>query len=204
MRVALFGGTFDPPHRGHLAIARAAADAFRLDQVLFAPVALQPLKAGRATTNFADRLAMTRLACAADPRFSPSTLDAPRENARPNYTVETLAALRAALPDATLFNLVGADSFLSLPQWRDPHLLLQMVEWIVVSRPGFSLETPEALAPLHLTAAERSRVHFLHTVHDDVSSTDLRRRLSAAEPCSDLLPPAVADYIREHHLYTTP
>jgi nicotinate-nucleotide adenylyltransferase len=112
MRVALFGGTFDPIHRGHLAIAGAAADAFALDKVLFAPVGRQPLKGGGTPTGFGDRLAMVRLACEGDGRFVASEVDAPRGDWTPNYTVDTLQTLRWEMPDATLFVLVGADSFL--------------------------------------------------------------------------------------------
>ena len=100
MRVALFGGTFDPIHRGHLALASAAASAFALDRVLFAPVGRQPLKAESPAATFADRLEMTRLAIAsaADPRFAVSSVDAPRPDGAPNYTVDTLAAVALRVP----------------------------------------------------------------------------------------------------------
>ena len=202
MRVALFGGTFDPIHRGHLALASAAASAFALDRVLFAPVGRQPLKAESPPATFADRLAMTMLAVAsaADPRFAVSSVDAPRPDGAPNYTVDTLAALAREAPAATLFVLAGADSFLTLRGWRSPDRLLELAEWIVVSRPEFPLSEPQ-LAPLALTAAQRSRVHLLTTVHEDVSSTELRQRLHAGDPCPGLLPAAVADYIQTHRLY---
>ena len=202
MRVALFGGTFDPIHRGHLALASAAASAFALDRVLFAPVGRQPLKAESPAATFADRLEMTRLAVAsaADPSFAVSSVDAPRPDAAPNYTVDTLAFLAREAPAATLFVLAGADSFLTLRGWRSPDRLLELAEWIVVSRPEFLLSEPQ-LAPLALTAAQRSRVHLLTTVHEDVSSTELRQRLHAGDPCPGLLPAAVADYIQTHRLY---
>jgi nicotinate-nucleotide adenylyltransferase len=203
MRVALFGGTFDPIHRGHLALASAAASAFALDRVLFAPVGRQPLKAESPAATFADRLEITRLAvasAAADPRFAVSSVDAPRPDGAPNYTVDTLAALAREAPAATLFVLAGADSFLTLRGWRSPDRLLELAEWIVVSRPEFPLSEPQ-LALLALTAAQRSRVHLLTTVHEDVSSTELRQRLHAGDPCPGLLPPAVADYIQTHRLY---
>jgi nicotinate-nucleotide adenylyltransferase len=198
LRVALFGGTFDPPHRGHLRIAKAAADAFHLDSVLFAPTGRQPLKLDGTPTPFADRLAMTVLACAEDKRFQTSIIDAPRPDGLPNYTVETLGKLRQTMPDAVLFNLVGADSFLDLPRWRHPNHLLELAEWIVVSRPGFSLDD---LPPLRLTAHQRSRVHLLQTVHEDVSATSLRQRLQDGESCTDLLPAEVSNYILTHNLY---
>ncbi len=219
MRVAFFGGTFDPIHRGHLRLACAAADAFALDRVLFAPVGNQPLKPEAAIASYSDRLAMCRLALdcgthlqpamedrqsatvnSPDPRFAVSTLDAPRPGGTPNYSVDTLEALTHLLPDATLYVLTGADSFLDLRRWRSPVRLLALAEWIVVSRPEFPLSETQ-LAPLALTQAQRARVHLLTTVHEDVSATELRRRLQAGDPCPGLLPPAVAAYIHSHGLY---
>ena len=198
MRTALFGGTFDPPHLGHIGIVRAAADAFGLDTILFAPSGRQPLKVNGDVTPFGDRLAMTALACASDSRFAPSTLDAPRADGEPNYTVDTLEALRQEMPNAVLFNLVGADSFLSLPQWREPDRLIELAEWIVVSRPGYALDD---LGSLTLTSAQRARVHLLETVHYDIAATDLRERLRGGDSCTDLLPPSIATYIQSHRLY---
>jgi nicotinate-nucleotide adenylyltransferase len=198
MRVALFGGSFDPPHHGHIAIARAAADTFALDRVLFAPVGHQPLKSDATQAPFADRLAMVELACKVDPRFFPSEVDAPKPDGAPNYTVNALAVLSESMPEAQLFNLVGADSFLNLPRWHDPERLLELAEWIVVSRPGFSLDDLSALA---LTERQRKRVHLLQTVHEDVAATGLRERLERGEPCSDVLESAVAAYITTHGLY---
>jgi nicotinate-nucleotide adenylyltransferase len=198
MRLALFGGSFDPPHHGHIAIATAAADVFDLDQVLFAPVGRQPLKAEGAPASFADRLAMVELACRSDSRFAVSDLDAPRSDGTPNYTVQTLAALHEVVPDARLFNLVGADSFLDLPRWHEPERLLELAEWIVVSRPGFPLAD---LSALSLTPDQRGRVHLLQTVHEDVAATNLRERLEAGDPCADVLDAAVSAYIKAHTLY---
>jgi nicotinate-nucleotide adenylyltransferase len=203
MHVALFGGTFDPIHRGHLAVAAAAADAFVLDQVLFAPAGRQPLKPEGTPTAFADRVAMTELACAADRRFVVSEVDAPRADGSPNYTVDTVATLRRDMPAAKLFVLVGADSFLDLPRWHEVERLLQMVEWIVVSRPGFALPEflLEELPGGAFKAVTRERIHVLNSVHEDVSATELRERLHNGEDCSDLLPAVVMQYIREHRLY---
>jgi nicotinate-nucleotide adenylyltransferase len=207
MRVALFGGTFDPIHRGHLALASAAADAFALDRVLFAPVGRQPLKPEGATASFEDRLAMVELALAttgnpqpATCNFLVSTLDAPHPDGSPNYTVDILTTLHQQLPGATLFVLTGADSFLDLRRWRAPDRLLTLAEWIVVNRPGSSL-TEAQFAPLALTPTQLARIHLLTSVNDDVSATELRRRLREGDPCPGLLPPAVAAYIQSHHLY---
>jgi nicotinate-nucleotide adenylyltransferase len=198
MRVALFGGSFDPPHHGHIAIATAAADVFDLERVLFAPVGHQPLKTESATAPFADRLAMVELACRVDARFAVSEVDAPRPDGTANYTVETLAALREQMPEARIFNLVGADSFLDLRRWRESERLLEVAEWIVVSRPGFALAD---LSPLELTPQQRGRVHLLQTVHEDVAATNLRERLERGDPCLDVLAPAVSEYIETHQLY---
>ncbi len=198
MRVALFGGTFDPPHRGHIGIASAAADAFRLDRVLFAPAGKQPLKAGIASAAYADRLAMVKLACVEDARFSVSEIDAPRADGAPNYTVDTLAELRRSMPDAEIFSLIGADSLLGLPHWREPEQLLELAEWIVASRPGFPLGD---LTGLGFSVEQRARIHLLETVHYDVAATDLRRRLREGDNCSEMLLPTVVNYIASHHVY---
>jgi nicotinate-nucleotide adenylyltransferase len=197
MRVALFGGSFDPPHRGHLAIAAAAADRFALDRILFAPAGRQPLKT-LAAAAFEDRLAMTTLACEEHPRFEPSTIDAPHPNGRPNYTIDTLRLLQQSIPSAKIFSLVGADSFFDLARWRDPYLLLDLADWIVVSRPGFPLDDPPGLT---LTPAHRARIHVLDSIHEDVAATNLRERLQRGDPCTDLLPAPVSTYIHDHHLY---
>jgi nicotinate-nucleotide adenylyltransferase len=199
MRVALFGGTFDPPHRGHIGIATAAADAFRLDRVLFAPAGRQPLKTDIAPAAFADRLAMVRLVCAEDARFSASEIDAPRADGAPNYTVDTLAELRRSMPDAEIFSLIGADSLLGLPHWREPERLLGLAEWIVASRPGFPLGD---LGAQGFTQEQRSRIHLLETVHYDVAATDLRRRLRGGDSCAEMLLPAIVNYIVTHRVYS--
>ena len=197
-RLALFGGSFDPPHRGHLAIARAAANAFALTNVVFVPAGRQPLKSGGAVASYGSRLAMVNLACLADPRFAASDLDAPRPDGRPNYTVDTLETLRRQNPKARLFAIAGADAFLDLPRWYESARLFDLAEWIVVSRPNFPLR---GLSALGLTEAQRARVHLLDTVHDSVSATDLRSRLRSGERCDDLLPEVVERYIRQHRLY---
>ena len=196
MRIALFGGSFDPPHRGHLAAAQAAADAFALDRIYVAPTGRQPLKFTGPQASFVHRLAMTQLLCEEDSRLVSSSLDRPHPDGAPNYTVDLLQQLRT--PEDTLFNIVGADSFLDLRYWREPERLLTLAEWIVLSRPGFSLDD---LAPLALTSEQRERVHLLQTVHVNIAATEIRSRLSHRDPCIDALTPAVESYITEHHLY---
>jgi nicotinate-nucleotide adenylyltransferase len=206
MRIGFFGGSFDPPHLGHLAVGRAAADAFLLDRILFAPTAHQPLKPGGATVSFQDRLAMVSLLCelqSADtaPRFEPSSLDAPLPGCEPNYTVDTLTRLRDTIPSAaSIFVIVGADSFIDLRHWRSPGRLLTLAEWIVVSRPGFSLHQLDALA---LAPQQLQRIHLLEGVHEPASATSVRTLLRAGSDCPGLLPASVLHYIRACHLYGT-
>jgi nicotinate-nucleotide adenylyltransferase len=210
MRAGFFGGTFDPPHRGHLAVARAAADEFSLDAIFFAPVASQPLKPGGTHASFTDRLAMVELLCAAQTdssghtHFVPSDLDAPRKDGHPNFTIDTLSRLRGVLQETEkldeveLFVITGADSFLDLRRWREPDALLQSAQWIVVSRPGFSLAD---FVPLALTPEQRGGVHLLEDVHETVSASEVRERLEAGLGCESLLTSEVYSYIREHGLY---
>jgi len=204
MRIAFFGGTFDPVHRAHLSVAGVAILDFRLDRVLFAPVGRQPLKVKTAEAPYAARVAMAKLACAASEfadRLEVSEIDAPKPDAQPNYTVDTLVELARLHPGSELFAISGADSFLTMRSWREPDLLLQLAEWIVVSRPGFELSQ---LASLRLTPEQKNRVRLLGSVHEDVSASELRRRLRAGEDCAGWVPRPVLEYIRAHGLYGSP
>ncbi len=198
MRIGYFGGTFDPPHSAHLRLATLAADTFALDVVYLAPTGLQPLKDQPPEADFADRLAMTRLLCGADARLQATDLDAPRADGSPNYTINALEAVRQRHPGAALFALAGADSFLTLRQWRSSDRLLELAEWIVVSRPGVSIET---LSTLALTEQQQARVHLLQAMDDPLSASELRSRLRAGVSCGNALPPAVMLYIARMHLY---
>jgi nicotinate-nucleotide adenylyltransferase len=154
-RIAFFGGSFDPPHRGHLAIAQAARAALHLDTVLFAPVGAQPLKPAGSTAPFADRVAMTRLAIAGDPAFDVSLVDAPNPSGAPNYTIDTLLALKKQLPaGAALFCLIGADSFLGLRKWYRGAEIPFIAPLIVASRPRQSFADLAAVLPDGLSLAE--------------------------------------------------
>lgn len=224
-KIAFFGGTFDPPHRGHLAVARTAADRFALDYVLFAPAAVQPAKEDALQASFIDRYAMVALATQQDPRFLPSLIDAPRTIngvPRPNYTVESLARLRAWFAaqklEVHLYALLGADSWLSIALWRDPERLLSQADWIVAGRPGFSLEdvpsalpeslrrrcTPDEAPGEYLLQREHSapiRIAVMTDLKEDVSATALRDMLTAGGETGEILPAPVADYIRKCRLY---
>lgn len=205
MRLGFFGGSFDPPHRGHLAVARAALITFNLDRVLLAPAALQPLKRDHAEASFVDRLRMVELLCddASDlqSQLAASSVDGPLPDHVPNYTIDTLARLRSTLtPGTELFLIVGADSFLAVRQWRSAEDLLNAAEWIVVSRPGFDLGSLDSLG---LTDSQRARVHLLGGVAEPVSATEARARLREHDDCTDLVPGTVLAYIYANHLYGT-
>jgi nicotinate-nucleotide adenylyltransferase len=220
-RIAFFGGSFDPPHRGHLAIAKAAADHFALDEVLFAPVASQPLKDRQTVTPFLHRYAMTALATGADPRFIPSLLDAPLDPPadRANYTVETLERLRSSLDaETSIFALLGADSWLEISHWHDAARLLSLTDWIVAARPGFSLanaeralppgvrakqiqDSPEHSLELHHLNGMTTRVFSLPEIQEEASATKLRETLGPGQFDPEWLASAVLEYIRKTGLY---
>jgi nicotinate-nucleotide adenylyltransferase len=150
-RVAFFGGSFDPPHLGHLGVARAARATLGLDTVLFAPVGAQPLKPQGSTASFEDRLAMTRLAIAGEPGFAVSLADAPKASGAPNYTLETLLTLCEELPpESALFCLMGADAFAAFSHWHRAAEIPFVAPLIVASRPGQRLSDLMAALPVGL------------------------------------------------------
>jgi nicotinate-nucleotide adenylyltransferase len=219
MRIALFGGTFDPVHLGHLAVARAAADKFGLGRVYFAPADLPPHKQKRRLTDFQHRFAMLALATANDPRFVPSLLDA--HTGQPNYSLETVRRLKSTLRKSDkLYFLIGIDAFKDISTWYKPEELLAEVEFIVASRPGFSLADvkralPESLRPggLMLRAMRRpgddetialmgATIHLLGEVQEKASSTKIRAAAGKSlTQLSRYVPRLVAEYIKKEHLY---
>ena len=151
-RIAFFGGSFDPPHLGHLAVARAAREALDLDTVLFAPVGSQPLKPVGSTASFEDRVTMTELAIAGDAGFALSLADAPRASGGPNYTLDTLIEVQKDLaPDCKLYCLMGADSFVGFRLWHRAAEIPFVAPLIVASRPGQQLSDLRSLLPQGLT-----------------------------------------------------
>ncbi len=227
MRIALFGGSFDPPHLGHLGIALAAVERLRLDRVLMAPVGRQPLKVGQRPSSFDDRLAMVTLLCAGRASLEPSTIDAPlppSSEGRPrfNYTSDTLARLRQELSSADeLFCLIGADSLQTLCRWHNAAEALFEAEWIVAARPGFPLDRLSTLLPAGVVTGAReaargceriplsspdgntSALWLLPDLNYDISATALRRALAdhASGMPQAVLDPRVAEYARQHALY---
>ena len=188
MRLAIFGGTFDPVHNAHLAIAREAADRFTLDLVLFVPAAHPPHKHGSTHAPYADRLRMIELAIAGDARFQASRLE---EFTERSYSIDTIERVRATLsPGADLFFLIGADAFAELRTWYRWQDVARAVHFLVASRPGAACAVPEGV-----------RADTIDTVLLPVSSSDIRRALAEGEH-PHVLPPAVLDYALSRHLYT--
>jgi len=207
-RIAFFGGSFDPPHLGHLAVARAARAAFRLDTVLFAPVGAQPLKPEGSTASFEHRLAMTRLAIEGVAGFAISLADAPKPagdgSLVPNYTIDTLEGLRATLkPDCMLYCLMGADSFFGLRRWHRAAEIPFVAPMIVASRPRQPLDGLKAALPQGLTleptpdgaktesgvelrafflvnaAGDRTPFYVLPGLDVEISASEIRRGIRA-------------------------
>lgn len=220
MRIAFFGGTFDPPHCGHLAIAHAAITRLALDRVLMAPVAAQPLKRTAGQASFADRLAMVKLAVAGDPRLVASNVDAPRPTGKPNYTLDTLVGVRSTLaPDDVLFCLLGADAFLTLHRWHRAADLVMFCDFVVAGRPGSPLSHITKVLPsgIKVQAEHRgahylqldlsgphgrsSKLYLLPDLEENISATEIRNALAGGVDAQNILAPQVAEYIHSHALY---
>jgi nicotinate-nucleotide adenylyltransferase len=219
MKIALFGGTFDPVHLGHIAVARAAAEKFGLGRVYFAPADLPPHKQKRKLTDFQHRFAMLALATADDPDFVVSLLDA--HTGHPNYSIDTVRRLKSSLKKTDkLYFLIGMDAFKDIATWRKPEELLAEVEFIVVSRPGYALADvgralPESLRPTDLMMRAMRRqhaegtialmgatIHLLGEVREKVSSTQIRAAAAkSVKQLSRFVPPPVAEYIKKENLY---
>jgi nicotinate-nucleotide adenylyltransferase len=213
-RIALFGGTFDPIHVGHLAVARAAERRFHFDQTYFIPVACPPHKPASELLPFAHRFAMVALACAAHPSFVPSLAEG---GPGVSYSVETVPRMRreCCRPGDQLYFLMGADSFLDLADWNDYETLLGLCDFVVASRPGFSSDAlrqvipPRLLAPVARGASPDPRaialrgttVYLLDTVASRVSATGVRRRLDLGQSVRGLVPARVEEYISKQALY---
>ena len=205
MNVALFGGTFDPLHNGHLTAARAAlADRrFQLDRILFVPTDIPPHKQNDPLTPYEHRFAMVAAALdeAKEPRLVASRLEAPESDkpGTPRYSINTVRKFKQTLnPDDQLYFMLGIDSFLDIAKWREPEALLAECRFIVVSRPGYSMGNALASLP-HIP--EAANILLLDNVQADVSSTAIRKAARVGTGLEKLVPAAVARYIHVHGLY---
>lgn len=187
MKLAIFGGTFDPVHNAHLAVAREAAERFRLDRVLLIPAARPPHKRHGAHAPYEDRVRMAEMAVDGDPRLCVSRLE---EGTERSYSIETIEKVRATLgPEDELYFIIGADAFAEIHTWLRWRDVAAAVRFIVVSRPGAEYAPPPEL-----------RYQRLDTLRLEISSSEIRRALSEGER-PETLPPAVLSYIETHGLY---
>jgi nicotinate-nucleotide adenylyltransferase len=189
VRIGLLGGSFDPPHNGHLLAAGDAFDALRLDRMLWIPTATQPLKASNHITPASQRLAMVRLLVEGDHRFAVDTIEIERGGL--SYTVDTLAALAGRFGAAELYWLIGADVLPSFPKWREPARIAELATLVVMRRSGDSADVSQM--PANTMVLETRRV--------DVSSTEIRERVREGKSIRGFVPDAVARYIAAERLY---
>jgi nicotinate-nucleotide adenylyltransferase len=235
MNTGFFGGTFDPIHNGHLALARAAASRYSLRQILFVAANIPPHKQKHPLSPFLHRYTMVALATQEERRFVPSLLEAPEFAAYPaarhegkdhtaavNYSIDTVRRLKQTLKKSDrLFFLIGIDAFLDIAKWREAHALLEECEFIIASRPGYSLRDvaeslPDGLRPsatvtrpFHKQPAKGDLVlpgvtlHLLDDVNQSVSATAIRGAAAQSKPLTRWVDPRVADYIRKQNLYRT-
>lgn len=228
MNIGLFGGTFDPVHRGHMALARAALEQHKLRCIHFVPANVPPHKQKQPLTPFVQRFAMLALATAEEKAFLPSLLEAPEESfsggkaarEKPNYTIDTVRRLKQSFKNSDkLFLLIGMDAFADVAKWHQAEALFRECEFIVASRPGYSLADvanalpeklrprPEVTKPFHKQAATGDLVlpgvtlHLMADLHQGASATAIREAAAAGKPLGRFLDAPVAEYIRKMGLY---
>jgi nicotinate-nucleotide adenylyltransferase len=218
MRLGLLGGTFNPIHNGHLAIARQTREALALDRILFIPTSDPPHKLPQSLAPAKDRYEMVRLAIGSDPLLAVSDVELRRSGT--SYSIDTVRQLQQEYgPQTELFFLIGLDAFLEFPSWHEPNTLLTLCSFIVISRPGLSfqaLSTLPLLPPLSqqslldLDKGGSSRLTVPMGAHaliclrlppSDVSASGIRSKFKQGLPTANLLPPPVESYILQHHIY---
>ena len=217
-RIGLLGGTFNPVHNGHLAIAHQTREALQLDRVILIPTGDPPHKPLEHLAPAKDRYEMVRLAIESDTALSISDVDVRRSGK--SYSIDTVRLLQQEYGRETrLYFLIGLDAFLELPTWRDPETLLTLCSFVVLSRPGLSFQALSALpliprlpqaSLLDLDAGRSVRLDTavgpqslicLRLPPSDVSASDIRAKIARGVPTANLLPPAVESYILQHHIY---
>lgn len=218
-RIALFGGTFDPIHSGHIAVARAAERRFHLDCVYFIPSSRPPHKRAEELCAYEHRFAMVALACLAHARFVPSLAEASLDGASGSifYSIDTVRRFRQEFnrPGDRIYFIVGADSFLDLHAWKDYAELLKLCDFVVANRPGFPSRRFREIVPAELLAPAAAKpgrdariihlrdtaVYLLDTVASHVSATDVRQRIERGRSVHGLVPAAVEEYIKKQAIY---
>jgi nicotinate-nucleotide adenylyltransferase len=228
MNIGLFGGTFDPVHRGHVALARAALERCKLHRIYFVAANIPPHKQRQPLSAFVHRFAMLALATADEKAFVPSLLEAPEEGAtpirkgqeKPNYTIDTVRRLKQSFKASDkLFLLIGMDAFAEIAKWHEAEVLFREVEFVVAGRPGYSLADvanalPEKLRPrAEVTLPFRKQpasgelvlpgvtIHLLGDLKQPAAATAIREAAAAGKALGRFVEPAVAEYIRKTGLY---
>jgi len=199
VRVGILGGTFNPPHLGHLVCAQEAFRELDLDQVILIPARVPPHKPVEDEPGAEHRLALCRLAVQDDERFEVSEIELGRDG--PSYTVDTLMQLSSEAPDNELFLIVGGDIAVGLPQWHRAERVLELASVAIAKRRG-TARASVAQALQALPGGDRAR--FFQMPRMGVSSTMVRRRVAARQPIRYLVPDRVAEYIASHRLYEGP
>ena len=198
MKIGILGGTFDPIHSGHLAIAEAARKRLGLAEVYFIPAAQTPFKDSANVSAVEHRLNMVRLAIASYPYFKLSTVEVDRPG--PSYTVDTISELREKIgSENELYFIIGLDSLSQFSRWREPARIIRMCRVVAVPRPGYSVPDKKALEDA--IPGISGRLTILDEPKLDISATEIRQRVKRGEPITDLVPDSVAEYIRKEKLY---
>jgi nicotinate-nucleotide adenylyltransferase len=225
MNIGLFGGTFDPVHRGHLALALEAMQLCKLHKIYFVPANVPPHKLRQPLASFSHRFAMLALATAAEKAFVPSLLEAPEEGStrnkeKPNYTIDTIRRLKESFKNSDrLFLLIGMDAFAEIGKWHQADALFRECEFIVAARPGYSLADvanalPEKLRPRAevMKPFQKQKptgdlvlpgvtLHLMGDLHQPASATAIREAAAKGNALGRFLDPAVAEYIKKTGLY---
>lgn len=198
MKIGVLGGTFDPIHSAHLAVAEAVKTALSLAEVIFVPAGQPWLKVGNCISATGHRVQMVRLAIAGKPPFRLSTIEIERPGL--TYTVDTMAELKGKTgAKDELYFIMGWDNLAELARWREPARLIRLCYLVAVPRPGYSLPDLKKLAKD--IPGLPPRVIILDKPEVDISATEIRKRVAQGKPINDLVPQAVAEYIKRHRLY---
>jgi nicotinate-nucleotide adenylyltransferase len=192
VRLGIFGGSFDPPHIGHLLVAVDAFESLSLDKLFFVPAAVQPLKVGMASAAAHQRLAMVRLLVGADQRFAVDSVEIDRAGL--SYTVDTLETFAQRFPNAERFFLIGEDAMTAFEAWRDPEQILKLAKLAILRRQGSGAEGGDGMSLPAGTIALPTRLV-------DVSSTEIRERIRKGKSIRGFVPESVAAFIETERLY---